>query len=175
MSDHIVLKVYPRCIKKYKYDFNDVIIQEIHNREDHCAYFGLHCNCGGNHFNILGYNAESEFYPGTNIFIGPLALNCIKCNNILELIDPGKDGYDGENNSSVTMIGTGNRVYYKCAHCSENKYKVAVGFEYSFDKNEFDDFPEINERIQDYFSWFTLYGKCICCNNFSIITDFECA
>jgi hypothetical protein len=51
---------------------------------------------------------------------------------------------------------------------------VFARFEYSYELFE-DDFPEFAGREQDFFSWFSLLGKCRRCSQLLAVADFECA
>jgi len=165
----------PRCIMGFGKDPADSILELIENREENWVYFGLRCGCGEAKLNVMGYEAESQSYPGTRVFIGPLALDCLKCGKTTELMDPRKDGYNGEINSNCTMTGDGPRDRYRCPDCAGDVFHVAVSFEYTVEEDELDDEPEMAQRIQDYFTWFCVYGKCDACEKFLDITDFECA
>lgn len=63
-------------------------------------------------------------------------------------------------------------VFCECAHCKGHTLEVYARFEYPDDL--FDD-PFFAGQEQEFFSWFTLVGKCSKCSTMASFIDFECA
>jgi hypothetical protein len=140
---------------------------------DQLGHFKVACPCGESSLFVLGYKAKSAVDPTEEIFIGPLAIQCSACGKVSELMDPAKDGHDGEHGNNVTMRGKGRRVRFACPECGPAALKVFPGFSYQFEAEEFE--PEEREHIQDFFDSFWLDGECSKCGKFQSITGFECA
>src|SRR5712692_11123515 len=60
------------------------------------AYFRIGCPCGEDAAFVLGYPVRSDDDAGEEFFTGPLAIECPRCGRVSELMNPERDGYDGE-------------------------------------------------------------------------------
>jgi hypothetical protein len=173
-SDQGIVKEPPRCIAEYEIDESSALLERVESR-DGLVHYALRCTCGEKNVNVLGHTAVNEAYPGRQIFIGPLALECLGCGSIMELMDPRKDGYDAEFGYCYSMVGDGSRDKFKCSKCRREPMEVVAGFEYSLDKDEIESDEEMSEHPQDFFMWFTLCGQCESCGAFQEISQYECA
>jgi hypothetical protein len=138
------------------------------------AYFRVSCPCGENEVFVLGYPVKDEGPRAQTVLLGPLAIECPKCNKISELMDPRKDGYDGEIGCNCNMTGEGARSRFPCPKCGVSPMLVMPGFSYQHDDME-EWSEEIGQRPQDFFGAFWLYGGCMRCRGVVSITGFECA
>src|SRR5262249_50056313 len=122
----------------------------------------------------LGHQIRSEVNPGEDFFTGPLAIECPACARISEIMDPERDGHDGEIGSNTNLVGTGTRSRFPCPHCDmATEMLVLPGFSYPHEDPD-GSAAEV-QRPQDFFSAFWLYGACTRCRNVNSITGFECA
>lgn len=62
-----------------------------------------------------------------------------------------------------------------CKGCSQSAFDIAVSLEYSVEDEEMDDWDDLAERPQGFFTLYSLYGKCNGCRQLSDVTDYECA
>jgi hypothetical protein len=138
------------------------------------AYFRVGCPCGEKGVFVLGYPAVDEGPRAEEIFLGPLAIECPKCGSISELMDPRRDGYDGEIGVNCNRTGEGKRSRFPCPKCGASSMLVMPGFSYPNDDMESWS-EDIRQRPQDFFGSFWLYGGCAKCKGLVSITALECA
>lgn len=163
-----------RCVSRFAVLPDGEIIAELEHRIE-SVQFQLACSCGARGFIIQGFPMASPAYPDQEIFAAPISLQCETCGKREQLFDPKSHGYDGEIDSSAGISGTGEPNAFPCRNCGNSAFEVAVSLEYSVEDEEMEDWEELAERPQDFFTWFSLYGKCLGCRNSSEITDYECA
>ena len=118
---------------------------------------------------------QSLAYPDKLIFAAPIILKCQMCKTNDQLFNPRKDGYDGEIDSSAGVIGNGTPSHFTCSECGNSVFMPAVSLEYSVEDEEMDEWDELAQRPQDFFTWFSLMAKCTQCGILNDITDYECA
>ncbi len=63
---------------------------------------------------------------------------------------------------------------FGCPHCQATNFGVVVRFEYSSD-GLYDDEERLIAQAEDYFTWFTLLGRCAACSTETHIVEIECA
>lgn len=140
-----------------------------------CVRFQIVCPCGTAEFTILGFHKTLSACPDLNIFSAPISLACYLCGRTGQLFDPNRDGYDGEIDSADSVTGSGESSMFFCPRCGETAFRPAVSLEYSLDDDEMEDSAELAARPQDFFTWFTLFGKCVKCGHLTKVTDYECS
>jgi hypothetical protein len=139
------------------------------------AYFRIGCSCGEGAAFVLGHWLRSEDTPGEEFFTGPLAIECPGCGRSSELMNPERDGYDGEIAANTNAVGTGKRSRFPCTRCGvATPMLVMPGFSYK-DVDELHALEEELKRPQDFFRAFWLYGACTRCRHVASILGFECA
>jgi hypothetical protein len=163
-----------RCVSQFAVQTDGEIIAEL-EQEIESVQVQLACSCGARRFMILGFPMASATYPDQEIFAAPISLQCETCGRREQLFDPRNDGYDGEIDSSAGIVDIGEPSAFLCKKCGKPTFEVAVSLEYSVEDEEMEDWEELAERPQDFFTWFSLYGRCLGCKQFSEITDYECA
>ncbi len=163
-------KFPPRCIA----DLRPIRAVDLPPVADDCAfiaYFSISCPCGEKFVQLLGYNTKSESDLAEDIFVSPLATQCPSCHQISELLDTQKHGFDGEQGDSCTITGEGQREKYATSCCGQTTLELMPAFYYQNDER-----AETGEqRPQDFFDCFALYGRCCSCGSWQNITDYECA
>lgn len=147
------------------------------------AGWALACSCGSKNGKLLGHSLQdcNPEYDGPPSFGSPLAFLCASCDQITEIIDTKKHGYDsemglaGEGKSwDVNYHGSGPRQVVQCPNCSRNEFAITTNYSHShFDHVE--DEPELEPRAQDYFDCFACRGKCTECRTESVLASFELA
>jgi hypothetical protein len=137
-------------------------------------YFRVGCPCGERAVFVVGHWIHSEDRSGEDFFTGPLAIECPRCARVSELMNPERDGYDGEIGANTNSIGTGERSRFPCSRCdSATPLLVLPGFSYT-DVNEWSASEDQLERPQDFFEAFWLYGACTRCRSVVDVLGFEC-
>jgi hypothetical protein len=135
--------------------------------------YKLSCTCANDRFRVLGHHVKSE--QGGTVFVSPLALECALCGVVMELIDTDQHGYDAElGHGSATIRGDGPRTPFACDTCGVRPITAFARFEHSGEELA-DSFIEEFPNSQDYFSWFSLVGRCEGCKRLLNVADFECA
>jgi hypothetical protein len=104
----------------------------------------------------------------------------------MELIDTAQHGFNGETSDRQQASDEsgerlrlhprieGNRVAYRCKTCGPQPMTIYGRFEYSGDRYKTSD-AKFAGRWQDLFSWFTLLGRCLRCDELRLVTDHETA
>ena len=146
--------------------------------DGHCeptnAIFRLSCNCGRSQFVVIGYHWQNPDFNFIDVFLSPIVLRCVACDQLTELIDTDIHGHDGDQSASCTARGEGSRVEFRCPTCGPRPFQIIASFEYPQDL--FDRAcQEYRGRESDFFTWFSLLGICEGCQKTIEITDFECA
>ena len=164
----------PTCLSGFKASPSGLrgVIFDGHGSNLNKIYH-LSCSCGRDSFFVLGHVRESPLNQEP-IFVSPLALKCASCEKVMELIDTDKHGFNGEMGASSTIRGTGRRTAYDHDQCGVQPFTIHVRFEHSSETLE-DSTGHFTGREQDFFSWFSLIGKCDKCKTLLHLTDFECA
>ena len=135
--------------------------------------YHLACACGHDRFRVLGHHTNNG--RGDDIFVSPLALECAACGKLTELIDTDQHGYNAElDGSSSTIRGEGERTPFACDTCGVRPMTAYARFEHSGEELA-DSFLETYPNPHDFFSWFTLVGKCEGCHRNLTVADYECA
>jgi hypothetical protein len=143
---------------------------------DDIAVWRIACNCGGSYGSFLGYplSQYNTKYSGSN-FVGPLAFQCRKCNQVSELFDTNKHGYHAEACASPSKIyGEGPRQAFICPLCAGKSFEMLTSFFFwpaSIDLVE-DEPVEFESRAQDLFCEFVAHGGCEGCGKVVRFTDF---
>jgi hypothetical protein len=167
----------PRCLTEFR-SFPTKLVgatYDGHGEELNIAW-GASCTCGDKSMAIRGYRWQNMDYTGQPVvFIGPITLVCGKCNKETLLFDASKHGYDNEcDNNFTSDEKRGTAEGYSCTQCGGERFEVFTRFEYTPDL--FDaDFKEAAGRQQDFFTWFSLHGRCCKCGSCNDVADFECA
>ena len=150
------------------------------------SIFRVRCACGGDTFRVRGsFHAKDYRGEPLNFFGDPLELLCASCGSERLLFDGDKDGYNPEIEAAEDLVRPppprGNepeapRVEHGCTQCGNRSMLIWTRFEQTAETCE-DSFAEslTGERQQDFFSWFTLVGRCTKCNALQTVTEFECA
>lgn len=137
-----------------------------------CPAFALSCKCGNREFRIKCF---SWFSPEFNevVVLSPIELKCVSCGRMSEVIDTDKHGYDPEVcGDSATYRAIGERIFFSCVGCKSQVFRILVQFEQAVDvltSSEID----ASIRIEDRFTWFTLFGACADCAIACRVADFE--
>jgi len=163
-----------RCLCSFKSSSTGDSIPKGDPR-DQSARFQLACSCLANEFSILGYPMPSPAYPDQQIFAAPVSLACQACGKTAQLFHPDRDGYNGEIDSSAGVTGSGDQSEFSCPKCEATTFVPSVVLEYSLDDEEMEEWEELAASPQDFFTWFSLYGKCVNCGHLTDVTDYECA
>jgi hypothetical protein len=138
------------------------------------SFFELQCPCGGKEHQVLCYPLV---HPDSRevVLVGPIALRCKKCRRTSEIFDAKQHGYNAEHGTTPTRLcGEAERTAFACPHCQAVNFGVVARFEYSSD-GLYDDDEGLIARAEDYFTWFTLLGRCAGCSKETHIVEFECA
>src|ERR671934_683040 len=107
--------------------------------DDNCkSVWQLACTCGEEQGAILGYSLKdyNPDYAGPEVFISPLAFECVSCGKITEIIDTDRHGYHSQvaklegGVGSVQYRGQGPRARFACPACGVTRFSVTVGFVY---------------------------------------------
>jgi hypothetical protein len=128
--------------------------------------FAVRCPCGHKRVRLLGYRLAEK---NKSDFIGPLAILCPSCAMTHELMDPDKDGHDGEIGDNCVSRGTGPRIEWRCSRCRLTEGKIFASFGYQFEPGN------LAARFQDFFDAFILTHHCPKRKRPVRITVFECA
>lgn len=163
----------PRCIAAYEAVPTELpgVVFDGHGEELNPA-FALLCQCGHNRFTVLGHYVTNGGYL---VYVSPLALRCELCQKTADLFDTRLHGHDALIGAIETNIRReGNFDEYKCEECGPVSMEVFTRFEYPDDLFD-DDMPECRGREQEFFTWFSLHGRCSGCSRLLNITEFECA
>jgi hypothetical protein len=138
------------------------------------SFFEVHCPCGSKEHQVLCYPIVHPD-SGDVVLVGPIALRCKKCRRTSELFDAKQHGYDAEHGTAPRRLcGEGERTAFVCPQCQTANFGVVARFEYSSD-GLYDDDEQLIARAEDYFTWFTLLGRCAGCSKETHIVEFECA
>jgi Zn finger protein HypA/HybF involved in hydrogenase expression len=149
------------------------------------SIFRVRCPCGGESFRLRGTFYAKDFRGDPlNFFSDPLELICESCARDQLLFDADKDGYNAEIEAAEDLTRPKSRsnepepprTEYGCSKCGGRAMHIWTRFEHSAETCE-DSFAEdLSEgREQDFFSWFTLVGRCNKCRALQTVSDFECA
>jgi hypothetical protein len=167
-------KTPPRCLDGFTIEratLTDVAFDG--HGSDLNKVYRLACTCGKGHFRVLGHHLDND--RGSAIFVSPLALECVGCGKVTELIDTDQHGYDAElGHGGTTIRGKGPRTPYACDKCGVRPMTAYARFEHSGEELA-DSFIEEFPNSQDYFSWFSLVGTCDGCKRMLGVADYECA
>ncbi len=143
--------------------------------EDLNPVFHISCKCGNETGKVRGYFWTNPDYNDMTVFISPLEFICPECEAESVFFDSAEHGYDAEfTDFRYSTRALGNAGVFACPECKNEIFKLFVRFEY-FEDLFNDDSPEIKNRYQDAFTWFTLLGQCSKCSSQLTITELECA
>lgn len=161
----------PRCLAGFE-------LSPVHQLDcwEERTSWQLFCPCGANTGQVLGYSLKdfSPDYDGPEMFVSPLAFQCVACAKVTEIIDTGVHGYDGECGHPATIRGEGTRKAFACIRCGATAFTVTAGCSYPhFDLIE--DEPDLEPRSQDFFDCFGCLGVCTVCGTESAIANYELA
>jgi rubredoxin len=118
---------------------------------------------------LLGYILESQSLPGEMVFVGPLSIECPSCGKRSVFFDSERHGYDGENESSVAMRGSGEPQHWSCPQCESTTVEIEVQMTYNVEPDE-----ENEERAEDFFSEISVACKCRKCDKTFNATSIDC-
>lgn len=130
---------------------------------------------------VHGYTWDRKAYDGRDlpVFIGPLSARCGSCDSVTPIIDTGDHGFDGEQGESSTAsrpLVEARATRAKCCLCGCRDFALIARFEYLKNSERLGEIiPQAAGREHDFFSWFTLAGRCRGCGETVTIADFECA
>ncbi|HET6881455.1 MAG TPA: hypothetical protein VFI31_14935 [Pirellulales bacterium] len=138
--------------------------------------FLLSCRCGSDKHHVIAHAWANPEQPDQFVFLSPIALRCVACRTVTELLDTAVHGHDAElGNGSATMRAQGKREEVECAGCDLHKIlQVFVRFEYPDDLLA-EQVTEHKGRQQDLFTWFSLVARCAKCGSLLPVADYECA
>ena len=143
--------------------------------EDLNPVFHISCKCGNETGKVRGYFWTNPDYNDMTVFISPFEFICPKCEVKRVFFDSAEHGSDAEfANFCSSARALGKPGVFACPECKNEIFKLFVRFEY-FEDIFNDDSPEIKNRYQDAFTWFTLLGQCSKCSCQLTITELECA
>jgi hypothetical protein len=162
-----------RCLSGFSVTLNLSLVPFKDRRQS--VPFELSCRCGARAFEILGFYVPATDGASESMFVGPLALRCSVCGAKNHLMDPRHDGYDGELGDSAGITGEGERCPYSCVACQSRLFQVSVVLEYSVEDEEMQDWPDLAARPQDFFTGFSLLGRCDPGEHSHDIVSYECA
>ena len=177
MQSQIVKRAYAtpaRCVSPFKVSASGDAVPEG-NPRDQSVRLQIACTCGAGDLSILGFPMAAPSSPKTSIFAAPLSIACHACNKTERVFSPDCDGYDGEIGSSAGVVGSGAPSKFPCPKCGQTTFHAAVALEYSIRDEEMEDEEELAARPQDFFTGFSLFGKCTRCGHLARVTDYECA
>jgi len=168
-----------RCLSAFGKKTSGDAVQEG-NVRDQLVKFQLECNCGAAIFKVHGFPLPGRTYPSEDSIAGPISLECHVCKRINQVFNPEVHGYNGELDSlhgmeSAGKIDSAEPLVFQCSKCEEMKQSIAVSLIYSIPDEEMDGDVELAQRPQDFFTTFSLYGRCMTCEYVSMVTDYECA
>lgn len=126
--------------------------------------YELTCPCGNRQGRVLGYSLETlnGKYSGPLTYVGPIAFECSNCKSLEEIIDTAKTGMHGMSGHSSVLRGTGARDAFRCLTCSSQHFELCSAFGYSEACGDLHEArPDL--AIENYFTGFGLFGKCISC------------
>jgi hypothetical protein len=138
------------------------------------SFFSIRCKeCSGDSFHVHGFNWTNPD-SGETFFIGPVEVVCGSCKSTHILFDISKHGYDAElEHGCCSATNEGEAAEVQCT-CGSISNHLVARFEYTDDLFD-DDFSEAKGHESDFFSWFSLFGKCENCGIQEEILDYECA
>lgn len=138
--------------------------------------FRLSCKCGSEKHYVFAHPWTNPERPEEFLFLSPIALQCVACNRLTELMDTDVHGHDAElGNGSATIRGQGKREEVECGGCDLHKVlQVFVRFEYP-DGLFADEIKDVEVRQEDLFTWFSLVAKCAKCESLLPVASYECA
>jgi Zn finger protein HypA/HybF involved in hydrogenase expression len=150
--------------------------------------FRVKCRCGGAQHIIVAESAASEIsYYQSLVLADRYYLKCATCGKQPLLFNPALHGYNAElmqmegvtdddagasNGTESNRPSTTANAECGCTNCGSHNLEVFTRFEYPSDLFEDAAFAD---REQEFFSWFTVVGKCPECSTLNTLVDFECA
>jgi hypothetical protein len=154
----------PRCLHSFSY--RQVKPQDAGlPRSVTFNCFTLVCPCGSDVWRVHGY-----WLGLREDFVGPLAVQCVSCRVVRELINTDRDGYDAEIGDSCVESGKGARQVWMCDSCKSSDGPLIASFGYQFEPD-----AEVALRHQDYFDAFILTHFCRKRRKAVQVAMFECA
>ena len=134
------------------------------------ARFRLACPCGGSDFRIQGDEIEGATGLG-----GKLQLTCATCGEERDAFNPEQDGYDAEIEDAPARFEHDARRAHVCSACQHRVFEVDATLYYQLEEENADDWPELAERPQDFFTAFTLGARFTHCGSRTEPAAYECA
>jgi hypothetical protein len=126
------------------------------------------------HPSALGDNNARGCAIGHALLLAPYAIGCPDCGETWELMDPRRDGYDGERGDNSNPVGQGERTRYRCLWCEGEAFEVIVGFRYHEHDSYLAQIPRACRRPQDDFEEVLLLARCRGCGAGSSVAWLEC-
>jgi hypothetical protein len=160
LSSHAVALRPPTILAR-----NSVFQFPLNGAKTRC--FAIGCSCGEPAAFLLGYHVRDE--ANAEGFVGPLSLRCSNCKAVMEFFDTRMHGHDGEQGCNTYIVGNGTPDAFSCPRCGVAPFSLTVVFDYADSK------PFPDERPEDFFTGFSVLGKCTKCDSIVEITSFECA
>jgi hypothetical protein len=141
--------------------------------EQFSTSFWLGCPCGSRKTAVLGHPMRNG---QETLISAPIELLCCACNQITEIFDPDRHGYNAElcvgsdlpRDPSVCQR-------YPCSNCGKSVGEAIATFMFNDPESLQTLPPELVGREQDTFDWFTLEWRCDACKELCYITDYELA
>lgn len=130
------------------------------------------CSCGADLHHIDGWYAEDD---GA---LKAVTSRCGTCSKTSVVFDLDLDGYDAElarlEKPGVVLRPRGRRkmIRFRCVACQGDLARVCARHEYPRDL--LDD-PSMAPRAENFFTWFSLVGRCSGCKAAIGYGDWECA
>jgi hypothetical protein len=151
------------------------------------SVFRIACGCGSRLFRVKGrFYERNALGDRVNLFSDPLELTCAACARSGVIFDDRRHGYNVM--IGVIELGTaesgrprepdgGVPAEHACPGCGARVAEVWARFEHCNESCD-DSFAaelQTDGREQDYFSWFTLVGRCESCGQVTTVSEAECA
>jgi hypothetical protein len=146
--------------------------------------FKAQCPCGGSIFTIQAKSEHDEInYYQSLVIAEQYFFSCSSCGKQSLLFDPMQHGYnpevsrleewsDDELELPVSKLEVPEKVCCACATCQENEMELIIRLEYHNDLIGYEAFAG---REENFFSWFSVVGKCSNCSELNLFIDCECA
>ena len=157
----------PRCMSRLCRSLPDQFLPDLKECAGYVA-FGLLCPSGSSRLMLLG--KRDGHAPD---LCGPLAVRCDDCGKENPLLDPRKDGYDGELGQFSAEYDTLPATEYECPDCGGKTHELGILLEV---QGEPGDLPEEHRsRPEDFFNSASVYGICAHCDARGWLFSQECA
>lgn len=142
------------------------------------------CPCKGSTFTIQAASEHEEInYYQSLVIAEQYFFRCNSCGKQSLLFDPMQHGYnpevsrleewrDEESELLVSKLEVPEKVWCACTNCGENEMELIIRLEYH---NDLIGYKAFARREEEFFSWFSVVGKCSNCSALNLFIDCECA